>query len=75
MRKRISAETMRLLYAHSGNRCAFKGCSNPIFEDNGVLTGECCHISAVSPNGPRFNANLTDEERNESNNLILVLLR
>ena len=42
--RRISNEVMRLLYAHSGNRCAYPDCTNPIFEDDGQLTGECCHI-------------------------------
>lgn len=74
-RKAIPARVWRLLYAHSGNRCAFPDCSAPIFEDSGQLTGECCHIEAYSPKGARYNASQTDEERNQADNLILLCSR
>lgn len=73
--RRISNEVMRLLYAHSGNRCAYPDCTNPIFEDDGQLTGECCHIKAYSPGGPRYDASQTDEERNGVDNLMLMCSR
>lgn len=73
--RKISNEVMRLLYAHSGNRCAYPGCTNPIFEEDGQLTGECCHIKAYSPGGPRYDALQTDEERNGVDNLILMCSR
>ena len=74
-RKAIPTRVWRLLYAHSGNRCAFPDCSAPIFEDSGLLTGECCHIEAYSPKGARYNASQTDEERNLAENLILLCSR
>lgn len=73
--RRISNEVMRLLYAHSGNRCAYPDCTNPIFEDDGQLTGECCHIKAYSPGGPRYDVSQTDEERNGVDNLVLMCSR
>lgn len=73
--RRISNEVMRLLYAHSGNRCAYPDCTNPIFEDDGQLTGECCHIKAFRPGGPRYDASQTDEDRNGVNNLMLMCSR
>ena len=73
--RNISNEVMRLLYAHSGNRCAYPDCTNPIFEDDGQLTGECCHIKAFSPGGPRYDALQTDDERNEEENLMLMCSR
>ena len=74
-RNTIPAKTLRLLYAHSGNCCAFEGCHLPIFEDDGTLTGECCHIEAFSSNGPRYNERQTDEERNGYDNLVLMCPR
>jgi hypothetical protein len=74
-KKYISEQVLRLLYAHSGNKCAFPECHLPIFEDNGVLTGECCHIKARSVCGPRYDPNQTDEERNGVENLILLCSR
>lgn len=74
-RNSISTKTLRLLYAHSGNCCAFEGCHLPIFEDDGTLTGECCHIEAYSSNGPRYNEQQTDEDRNGYDNLVLMCSR
>lgn len=74
-RKAIPARVWRLLFAHSGNRCAFPDCSAPIFEDSGQLTGECCHIEAYSPKGVRYNASQTDGERNQADNLMLLCSR
>lgn len=71
----ISNSVLRSLYVHSGNQCAFPCCCAPIFEDSGLLTGECCHIKAYSANGPRYDASQTDEERNSADNLILLCSR
>ncbi len=73
--RHISSEVLRLLYAHSGNQCAYPGCCEPIFEDSGLLTGECCHIKAFSAGGPRYDATQTGEERNGAENLILLCSR
>lgn len=74
-RKPINRATYRLLFAHCGNKCAFEACSNPIFEDDGTLTGECCHIHAYSESGPRYDPMQTDEDRNGYDNLILLCSR
>ena len=71
----IKPDVWKRLYAHSGNQCAFPGCCAPIFEDDGQLTGECCHIKAFSPGGPRYDASQTDEERNGVDNLMLMCCR
>ncbi|MFI3314481.1 MAG: hypothetical protein R3Y04_02290 [Rikenellaceae bacterium] len=75
--KRVSpkSEVLRPLYAKSGNKCAFPGCNAPIFEDNGLYTGECCHIESYSPNGPRFNSSTTINEKNSYSNLVLMCSR
>ena len=63
--------TFNLLYARSGNRCAFPKCPNQITL-NETLLGEVAHIKAASPNGPRYDAAQTDEERRSYGNLILL---
>lgn len=74
-RRSIPTNILRRLYAHSGNCCAFEGCNNPIFEDDGTLTGECCHIESYSPEGPRYKEHQTDKERNGYKNLMLMCSR
>jgi hypothetical protein len=64
-------KTLRLLYAKSGNRCAFPSCPIPI-SDGKTLYGEAAHIKAESPGGPRYDLSQTPEERRSFENLILL---
>jgi hypothetical protein len=70
-----SEKTIRRLFALSGNRCAFPGCSLPIVENVGTITGEICHIRAQNEGGPRFDKGQTSEERHGFGNLILFCRR
>lgn len=63
-------KTIRLLLAKSGNQCAFKNCTEVIFNDENELVGECCHIEGALPGSERFNPNQTNEERRSFDNLI-----
>jgi hypothetical protein len=65
-------QTVKRLFALSGNLCAFPGCSLPMVESSGTVTGEICHIQARSKGGPRYNASLPIKERNVFENLILL---
>lgn len=51
---RPSEQTIKKLFALSGNLCAFPGCSSPIVEAAGAITGEICHIHAQRKGGPRM---------------------
>lgn len=75
VRKKPSDKTLKFVYAKSGNQCAFPDCNLPIYEDNGVLTGECCHIEAYSKGGARYNDTTTEEEKNAESNLIMMCSR
>src|SRR5579859_2404373 len=66
-----SISTVKRLFALSGNRCAFPGCSAPIIQD-GVPVGEICHIKGNRPTAPRHDRNQTPEERHAFQNLILL---
>lgn len=70
-----SEKTIKRLFAISGNLCAFPGCSLPIVESVGTITGEICHIRAQNEGGPRFDKAQTDEERNGFGNLVLLCRR
>ncbi len=65
-------KTVKRLFAKSRNQCAFPGCSIPLVEDSGTVTGEIAHITGVSANGPRFDPKQTDVERHSFDNLILL---
>lgn len=70
-----SEKTIKRLFALSGNLCAFPGCSLPIVESIGTITGEICHIRAQSGGGPRFDKAQTNEERHGFDNLVLLCRR
>ena len=65
-------QTIKKLFALSGNICAFPGCSLPMVDSSGTVAGKICHIHARSPGGPRFNSSLTDKEIHSFDNLILM---
>ena len=60
-----------MLFALSGNRCAFPRCQNHLIE-RGVVVGEMCHIEAKEAGGPRYNEQQTKEEREAFENFILM---
>ena len=62
---------IKLLFARSGNRCAFPKCRAPMAV-NKTLTGEVCHIKGARPGSARYDSNQTDVERHAYANLILM---
>ena len=68
--------TLRRLYSLSGNLCSynFNGevCGNLLFDKGGQFIGEVCHIEAANKKGQRFNPYMTNEQRRDFNNLILL---
>ena len=64
-------KTYNLLYAKSGNRCAFPKCSISITEGE-VLVGEVAHIKGEAPKSARYDPAQTPDERRSYDNLILV---
>lgn len=74
-RKTPSTNSLRQLYAHSGNQCAFPGCDHPIFNKKGVFIAQVCHINAANEGGERYNTEQTDEERRAYDNLLLMCHR
>ncbi len=71
----ISDKTRKRLWAKSGNRCAISKIElvcDPTGETDESIIGEECHICARNPGGPRYNANLSEVDVDEYNNLILL---
>jgi hypothetical protein len=72
-----STKTHKMLWGRSGNRCAMPGCRRVLYEDETLtddasLLGEEAYIVARSPEGPRGDSPLTEEERDKYDNLILM---
>lgn len=65
-----SKETFRQLFAYSGNLCAFPNCKHYLLNEHGQFVGQVCHIEGVK--GERFNPNMTNEQRRQPSNLVLM---
>ncbi|OHU84917.1 MULTISPECIES: hypothetical protein [Pseudoalteromonas] len=64
---------LKMLFARSGNQCAMPECKNNLInEHNDTVVGKICHIEAANSKGPRYNANMSDEQRRDITNLILL---
>lgn len=68
----IKSATLRELYLKSGNQCAFPGCSRSMVDENGNFVGQICHIEAAQEGGERFNPQMSNEERRDFKNLMLM---
>lgn len=67
--------TIKRLYALSGNQCAFPDCDVEFFTDDRDNIANICHIEDAHQNlaaPDRYNPKMTDEERASYNNLILL---
>lgn len=65
-------ETLRALFARSGNQCAFPGCTHPLINGDNLFISQVCHIEAASSGGERYNPDSDDESRRSYENLILL---
>ncbi|WP_440874306.1 hypothetical protein [Thalassotalea sp. PLHSN55] len=64
--------TLRALFARSGNQCAFPGCTQPIMNNKNKFIGQVCHIEAAMTGGERFNEESDDEFRRSYENLLIL---
>lgn len=67
-----SSRVLRRIYSLSGNLCAFPECRQLMFDENGNFVGKVCHIEAAMPGGERFNSKMSNEDRRQFENLILM---
>lgn len=72
----ITDKTRKMLWGKAGSRCA--KCKCELIEeghasaDDQAIIGDECHISAQSPTGPRYDAELPPEQVDAYENLILL---
>lgn len=74
-RKATTINTLKALFARSGNQCAFPGCSHPIVNEKNLFVAQVCHIEAANEKGERYNQNQSDEDRRSYGNLMLMCYR
>lgn len=73
----INIKTHKMLWGRSGSICAFPDCKKELVmdeteSDDPSVIGEEAHIVARKTDGPRGESDLTPEQRDKYNNLILL---
>ena len=77
-RDRVPPAQEKVVIARSGNKCAYPSCGTDLTMDPRAdgdrpkATGRVAHIAAASPDGPRYDATMTPEERGSADNLIYL---
>jgi len=64
--------TLKRLFSLSGNQCSFPNCKKILVNQNNALDSNICHIEGANEKGERYNPNMTDKERADYENLILL---
>lgn len=68
----------KVLVARSGNRCAYPSCGVELVveahhqDDRPKAVGKVAHIAAASAGGPRFDPDMTPQQRGSARNLIYL---
>ena len=65
-------KTIKRLFGLSGNQCAFPGCNKKMVNDKNAKDSNICHIEAANLGGERYNPNMSDVQRADYPNLILL---
>lgn len=70
--RNYTKKTLKRLFALSGNQCAFPGCQERLVNTENALESNICHIEAAKVGGERYNPDMTDVQRADYANLILL---
>jgi len=65
-------KTIKRLFGLGRNKCSFPGCEKEMSDEKSAKHSNICHIEAANKGGERWNFNMTDVERADYNNLILL---
>lgn len=73
--RRYTRQTIKKLFALSGNLCAFPSCNKVLVNRNNAKDSQICHIEAASEGKKRYNPQMTDIDRADYSNLILLCMQ
>ena len=68
-------KTLKRLFGLSGNQCSFPECSKRLVNPHNAKDSNICHIEAANPGGERYNPSMTDAQRADYANLILLCVQ
>lgn len=73
--RNYTQKTLKRLFGLSGNECSFSGCSTALVNESNAKESNICHIEGANEDGERYRKDMTDVERADYNNLILLCVQ
>lgn len=70
--RNYTQQTIKKLFALSASKCSFPNCGKQIVNDNTAIDSNICHIKGANEGSKRYDPNMTDKERADYDNLILL---
>ncbi|MEX1190823.1 MAG: ABC-three component system protein [Brumimicrobium sp.] len=70
--RKYTEKTLKRLFGLSGNICSYPDCDTLLVNKSNALDSNICHIEAANKGGERYNNLMSDEERADYPNLILL---
>ena len=64
--------TQKTLFALSASQCSFLNCGKKIVNERNAKDSNICHIQGANQGSQRYNLNMSDNERADYDNLILL---
>lgn len=73
--RNYSPQTLKKLFGLSGNECAFPNCTKNLVNKENAKDSNICHIEAANDEGERYRGSMTDKERADYDNLIVLCVQ
>lgn len=73
--RNYSPQTLKKLFGLSGNECAFPNCRKNLVNKDNAKDSNICHIEGANDDGERYRDSMSDKERADYDNLILLCVQ
>ncbi len=73
--RNYTTKTLKRLFGLSAGICAFPGCNKLLVNRSNAKGSNICHIETANEGGERYRTSMTDEERADYPNLILLCVQ
>jgi len=70
--RNYTQQTIKKLFALSASQCSFPNCNKKIVNYTNAKDSNICHIQGANEGSERYNPNMSDKERADYKNLILL---
>lgn len=73
--RKYTDQTIKKLFGLSDNQCSFPNCTHPMVNEKNAKDSNICHIEGANEGSERYRSDMTDLERADYENLILLCVQ